>query len=124
MEAVMPVISSEVIGFSGAAIAAYAYAPQIRHLIGERCSAGISIRAFGLWLAASVLVTVHAVTIFDPVFILLGVIQFVATGVILFFGREYRYMVCAFHRQHPEAAASSAPTGFALGRRGARKVVT
>lgn len=95
---------SEVIGFSGAAIAAGAYAPQITHLIGERCSAGISIRAFVLWLVASMLVTVHALTIVDPVFIVLGVVQVAATGVILFFGHEYRYMVCALHRQHPEAA--------------------
>lgn len=96
---------SEAVGFSGAAIAAFAYVPQVSHLIGERCSAGISLRAFALWLAASVLVTLHALTVVDPVFILLGVIQFGATGVILLFGHKYRYMACAFHRRHPEAAA-------------------
>ncbi len=95
---------SEAAGLSGAAIAAFAYVPQISHLVGERCSAGISLRAFALWLVASVLVTIHALTVVDAVFILLGVVQFGATGVILLFGHKYRYMACAFHHQHPEAA--------------------
>jgi hypothetical protein len=32
---------SELIGLSGASLAGYAYLPQIRHLVCERCSAGI-----------------------------------------------------------------------------------
>ena len=37
---------SELIGLSGALLAGYAYLPQIRHLIHERCSAGIFFRRF------------------------------------------------------------------------------
>lgn len=95
---------SAVIGFFGAMIAAYAYLPQIHHLIAERCSAGISIRAFGLWLTASMLITVHAITIVDPVFIFLGVVQVVATSFVLFFGHRYRELVCEFHLRHVGAA--------------------
>jgi hypothetical protein len=36
----------EVLGFSGAALSGYAYLPQISHLVRERCSAGLSERAF------------------------------------------------------------------------------
>ena len=59
----------EMLGLSGAAIAGYAYLPQIMHLIRERCSAGVSERAFTMWLIASALVTVHAVTIGAVVFV-------------------------------------------------------
>jgi uncharacterized protein with PQ loop repeat len=50
----------DVIGLTGAAIAGYAYLPQIIHLIKERCSAGISRTAFALWFLSSVLVTINA----------------------------------------------------------------
>jgi uncharacterized protein with PQ loop repeat len=96
---------SAMIGFSGAAIAAYAYLPQIHHLIAQRCSAGISIRAFGLWLVATVLIAIRAIAIVDAVFILLGVVQLVALSLILFFGHKYRSLVCAFHLTHPGAPA-------------------
>ena len=75
---------SELIGLSGASLAGYAYLPQIRHLIQERCSAGISRRAFLLWLLASVLMTVHALLLPALVFIVLGGIQIGAISVILF----------------------------------------
>jgi uncharacterized protein with PQ loop repeat len=95
--------TSAVIGFSGAAIAAYAYVPQINHLIAERCSAGISIRAFGLWFVASLLIAIRAIAIVDAVFILLGAAQLFASSLILFFGHKYRSSVCTFHLTHPGA---------------------
>jgi uncharacterized protein with PQ loop repeat len=85
---------SELIGLSGAALAAYAYLPQIAHLIREHCSAGLSERAFALWLASSVLMTTHALTINSLVFILLGAEQMMATGVIAFFCHRYRDEAC------------------------------
>jgi uncharacterized protein with PQ loop repeat len=99
---------SAVIGFSGAAIAAYAYLPQINHLIAERCSAGISIRAFGLWFVASLLIAIRAIAIVDAVFILLGAVQLFALSLILFFGHKYRSSVCAFHLSHPGIPADHA----------------
>ena len=88
---------SELVGLTGAALAAYAYLPQITHLIREHCSAGLSERAFALWLASSVLMTTHAVTIGSPVFIVLGVQQILATGIIAFFCRRYRGQACPSH---------------------------
>jgi uncharacterized protein with PQ loop repeat len=92
---------SELIGLSGASLAGYAYLPQIRHLIQERCSAGISRRAFWLWLLASVLVTVHAVLLPALVFIVLGGIQIGAISVILFYSARYRGLVCPLHAVNP-----------------------
>ena len=88
---------TEVAGFIGAALAGAAYVPQIWHLIVERCSAGISRIAFGTWLAASALVTVHAVVSGAAVFIVLGVIQLVATALILLLATRYAGSYCASH---------------------------
>ena len=85
---------SELIGLSGASLAGYAYLPQIRHLIQERCSAGISRHAFLLWLLASVLMTFHAVLLPALVFIVLGGVQIGAISVILFYSARYRGLVC------------------------------
>ena len=35
------------------------------------------------------------------VFIVLGVVQIVATGIICIFSRRYRGLVCPYHRAHP-----------------------
>ena len=103
------VSASEVLGFGGAALAAYAYAPQIAHLVREQCSAGISVRAFSLWLVASALLATHAMVIADPVFVLLGLVQIAATAVIVFYGHKYRYSVCPWHHEHPGEDPSDPP---------------
>ena len=96
---------SELLGLSGAAFAGYAYVPQITHLVRERCSAGLSERAFALWLTASLLMTTHAIAIESLVFIVLGTQQVVSTGIIAFFCRRYRGQACPSHSpisQDPE----------------------
>src|SRR6188472_2436325 len=92
---------SELIGLSGASLAGYAYLPQIRHLIQERCSAGISRHAFLLWLLASTLMTIHAVLLPALVFIVLGAVQIGAIGAILFYSARYRGLVCPAHALDP-----------------------
>jgi uncharacterized protein with PQ loop repeat len=92
---------SELIGLTGAALAGYAYLPQISHLIREQCSAGISRSAFAIWLLASVLMTVHAVLLPAVVFIALGGIQIVAITTILLYSARYRGLVCATHALSP-----------------------
>ena len=87
----------EVAGLLGVVVAAAAYVPQITHLIGERCSAGISRLAFAAWLASSVLMTAHAVAIGAGVFIVLGVVQVSATALILVFTVRYEDSFCASH---------------------------
>jgi uncharacterized protein with PQ loop repeat len=88
---------SELIGLGGASLAGYAYLPQITHLIRERCSAGISRRAFILWFLASILITIHAVFISAIVFIVLGVIQIGATSTIVVYSARYKGLVCPIH---------------------------
>lgn len=89
--------ASELAGFIGAGIAGAAYVPQIWHLIRAHCSAGISRVAFGAWLMASLLITSHAVAIGDAVFVLLGVVQLVATILVLAFATKYEGSYCATH---------------------------
>lgn len=87
----------ELAGFAGAVLAGVAYLPQIVHLVRERCTAGISRLAFAIWWVASFLVTVHAVAVDDGVFIFLGLVQIVATTVILTFSTLYRGFYCGIH---------------------------
>lgn len=85
------------IGLIGALIAGFAYLQQIKRLIQEQCSAGISRSAFALWFASSILVTINAAYIHAAVFILLGLIQIASTGVIFIYSSKYRNQVCPFH---------------------------
>jgi uncharacterized membrane protein HdeD (DUF308 family) len=72
--------ATQIGGFVGAGLTGAAYIPQISHLIRARCSAGISRLAFGVWLLASLLITARAIAVQAGVFIVLGVIQIVATA--------------------------------------------
>jgi uncharacterized protein with PQ loop repeat len=89
--------ATELAGFIGAALAGAAYVPQIWHLIRQRCSAGLSRVAFTVWLAASLLVTTHAVAIRETVFVALGAIQLAATALILIYTTRYANSYCASH---------------------------
>lgn len=89
--------ATELAGFIGAALAGAAYVPQIVHLIRQRCAAGLSRVAFGVWLAASLLVTAHAVAIEEIVFIALGAVQLAATTLILTYATRYAGSYCASH---------------------------
>lgn len=92
---------SELLGLGGALLSGYAYLPQISHLVHERCSAGLSERAFLLWLVASGLMTVHAFAIQATVFLLLGFLQLTATALVAYFGRRYRGLACPSHECPP-----------------------
>src|SRR5262247_2658219 len=50
-------------GYAGTAVMIAAHAPQIWHLCRERCSAGISVRAYALWIGGSLLFLGHAMVI-------------------------------------------------------------
>jgi hypothetical protein len=89
--------ATELAGFAGAALAGAAYVPQIWHLIRAHCSAGLSRVAFAVWLAASLLVTTHAVAIRATVFIALGAVQLAATALILIYTTKYQHSYCATH---------------------------
>ena len=85
------------IGFLGTALVIIAYLPQIHHLIKERCSGGISVKAYCLWFVAGLLMLIHAANIQDPVFVALQVYQIGASGLVIFYGRKYRDLVCESH---------------------------
>ncbi|MGH9224231.1 MAG: PQ-loop domain-containing transporter [Acidimicrobiales bacterium] len=101
--------ASEIIGLGGALLAGYAYLPQVTHLVRERCAAGLSERAFALWLMASLLMTVHAVTIGAVVFIVLGIQQVAATALIAFYCRLYRGQPCPSHAPVARSPQRSVP---------------
>jgi lipid-A-disaccharide synthase-like uncharacterized protein len=87
----------EILGVAGIAISMLAYVPQVVHLGREHCSAGVSRRAWAMWLASSVLIGTLALYRRDPVFILLQVSTLTSAAIILVLAHRYRGMVCAFH---------------------------
>ena len=87
----------EMTGLAGALLGGYAYLPQITHLIAEKCSAGISIKAYRLWLLSSALILINAVYHRSIVFIVLASIQLLSSLVILVFSMKHKNSVCKFH---------------------------
>lgn len=93
----------EIIGAAGIAISMLAYLPQVVHLAREHCSAGVSSRAWFMWLISSLLVGSLALHRGDPVFILLQISSLTSAAVILFLAHRYRSLVCEVHmRSVPE----------------------
>ena len=90
--------TTEILGFVATGLVIVGYIPQIVHLIKERCTAGISISAFSLWCAASVLFLIHAAVIRDVVFVVVQAVNLVAGGLIVAFCKRYEGEVCPFHR--------------------------
>jgi lipid-A-disaccharide synthase-like uncharacterized protein len=95
----------EILGVVGIAISVAAYVPQVVHLAREHCSAGVSSRAWAMWLAGGLLVGLLAVQRGDPVFILLQLSSLTSSAMILLLARRYRGMACETHR-HLVTAAS------------------
>lgn len=87
----------ELVGILGIAISVLAYLPQVVHLARQHCSAGVSGRAWAMWLASSLLVGAVAVHRHDPVFILLQLSTLLSALVIVVLVHRYRGMVCATH---------------------------
>lgn len=87
----------EILGVIGIAISVAAYVPQVTHLAREHCSAGVSSRAWAMWLLSGLLVGFVALRRGDVVFILLQLSSFTSAAVILFLALRYRGMVCETH---------------------------
>ena len=88
---------SQLLGVVGTVMVVLGYVPQVRHLIKEHCSAGVSTPAFALWCSSSLLFLVHAVVIGDAVFISVQVLSLVANGFVVFYSRRYRGQFCPIH---------------------------
>jgi lipid-A-disaccharide synthase-like uncharacterized protein len=94
----------ELLGVMGIAIGVSGYVPQVIHLARERCSAGVSGRAWVMWLASSLLIGALALHRRDPVFIALQASSLSSTAAIVFLAHRYRGMVCEGHLHlRPEA---------------------
>jgi uncharacterized protein with PQ loop repeat len=87
-----------ILGAVGIGISMLAYLPQVVHIAKEHCSAGVSSRAWMMWLLSSVLIGALALHRHDIVFILLQVSSLTSAGVILVLARRYRGLVCEAHR--------------------------
>jgi lipid-A-disaccharide synthase-like uncharacterized protein len=87
----------EALGVAGIAISMLAYLPQVVHLAKEHCSAGVSSRAWTMWLVSSLLIGALAVHRHDAVFILLQISSLTAAAAILVLGHRYRGLVCEAH---------------------------
>jgi uncharacterized protein with PQ loop repeat len=94
---------SEILGAAATVLVITGYLPQISHLIRERCTAGISVPAFSLWLAASALFLVHAALIDDAVFVVAQCINLTAGGTMVALCRTYEGRVCPFHARQGQA---------------------
>ena len=86
-----------VIGYIGTGLVIGAYAPQIGHLWTEHCSAGISERAYSIWVLASAIFLGHSIIIGDAVFMVTQLVNIVALAVILVLARRFRNQICAAH---------------------------
>lgn len=86
-----------IIGFVGSGLAIWAYVPQIGHLLRQHCSAGISRRAYAIWLIAALLLAAHAMMIRDAVFISLQIANSFLALLILVLAWKYRGGVCPTH---------------------------
>jgi lipid-A-disaccharide synthase-like uncharacterized protein len=96
----------EILGIAGIAISVAAYVPQVVHLGKEHCSAGVSSRAWAMWLTSSLLVGALAVHRPDPVFVLLQASPLASAPVILFLSRRSQVMVCELHAHPPASQAA------------------
>jgi lipid-A-disaccharide synthase-like uncharacterized protein len=87
----------ELLGLAGIAISVLAYLPQVVHLARQHCSAGVSGRAWAMWLISSLMVGALALHRHDPVFILLQVSTLISATAIVVLVHRYRGMVCVTH---------------------------
>ena len=72
----------ELLGIVGISIGVLAYVPQVAHLWRQHCSAGVSARAWAMWLTSSLLIGALALHRHDPVFIALQASSLTSAAVI------------------------------------------
>ncbi len=99
------------LGYAGTTLVILAYLPQIYHLLKEHCSAGLCVRAYLMWVAASLCLLSYAVIQRDGVFIALQGYQLLSTSLICFYCKKYEHNLCEDHVGAPgqPAAATEGP---------------
>lgn len=88
----------ETLAFIGTALVVSAYIPQIAHLITKHCAYGISVKAWLIWLFATLLILPHTIVIGDRVLIFLISTHIIAISFIVFFSYFHQARVCQKHK--------------------------
>jgi uncharacterized protein with PQ loop repeat len=96
-------VSIEWLGFAAIALSVMAYLPQIAHLIKEHCSAGLSSRAYVMWVVSAVLLLAYSIAQDDLVFVALQSYQTAAGALVLFFCLRYKGQRCEAHGGQPSS---------------------
>ena len=94
-------VSIEWLGFAGITLCVLAYLPQIIHLIKEHCSAGLSPKAYFMWMISAVLLLTYSIVKEDPVFISLQGYHAGAGVLIFYFCLRYKGQLCEEHGGEP-----------------------
>lgn len=87
----------QIIGFTGTLLVAIAYLPQIIHLIKKRCTMGIDKGAWELWVIASILILIYAISTKESVFIALVSVNLLSTVIIFSLKMKYGENICGDH---------------------------
>lgn len=87
-------VATELLGLAGTGLIILAYLPQVKHIVDEHCSGGMSERTWGTWLVATLMIFAHALTTGDTVFIALQGANLFFVSLILVLIRRYDSKVC------------------------------
>lgn len=85
------------IGYIGTFLSIWAYVPQIRHLLQEHCSAGISIKAYVMWIISSLCILIYSISIMAIIIIVMQIANLLAIITILIFAKKYQGNFCPYH---------------------------
>ena len=87
------------LGIFGTVVVIISYIPQITHLLKEHCGEGVSLSAYGLWMAASLLLCGYAIVGSEQLFSVLQGYHAAACGIILLLATKFRRAKCPLHRK-------------------------
>ena len=83
-----------ILGLIGTLLVAFAYIPQIRHLLMKKCAACISIRSWFVWIIAALLIFLHAITGLDLVFKVFSVVNLIFITITFVLALVYKEQTC------------------------------
>ncbi len=88
-------------GWIGTALILTAYAPQVWHLAKEKCTGGLSMVSWHLWLLGSLLLFVHAYARADAVIMAVQGVNLLAVGLTLYLAKKYEGKACTACQSRP-----------------------
>lgn len=88
----------QLIGYVGTFLSVWAYVPQIRHLLEEHCSAGLSTKTYIIWIISSLCILLYSISIMAIVIIVMQIANLIAISTILIFAKKYQGDSCPYHK--------------------------